>query len=376
MDGTCVKIFLRRSVFVFVLSVAGFACSNSSPSSPSGSSSVPTPAQPAANASLRFGDQPVTLVVQNAAVTTTSAVTYTFEVASDAGFASKVQIKDGVPQGANGQTSVKLDPLAGGRDYYWHARVNTGGSAGQFSAAVKFTVGGTVVLSAPAPIGPLTNATTTPRPALRVTNATRTGQTGPITYLFEVSSSPAFSTIVVSATQPEGINETGYIPPTELPNGATLFWRATAIDAADAVSSAPSPVQTFTTRPYSQAERIALQLGVPLWTGAEPGGSIGHATMGDDPQFGAGWQVQTLYYAPANVMFKSPDIEQLRYFELFDRGYDPDSAIAWMVSNGYPTIAQWYPPPEKAVIGFQYVYIAARGKVVTNATWDVVVRVE
>jgi hypothetical protein len=97
---------------------------------------------------------------------------------------------------------------------------------------------------------------------------------------------------------------------------------------------------------------------------------------GDDPVFGAGWQVQTLHYVPGNVFFQSPDVEMLRYFDLFDRGYDPDSAIAWMQANGYPTIAQWYPGPEKAVLGLRYVYIAARNKVVTNAIWDVVVRVE
>jgi hypothetical protein len=36
----------------------------------------------------------------------------------------------------------------------------------------------------------------------------------------------------------------------------------------------------------------------------------------------------------------------------------------------------WYPPPEKAVIGLHYVYLASRGKVVVNSIWDIVVRVE
>ena len=47
-----------------------------------------------------------------------------------------------------------------------------------------------------------------------------------------------------------------------------------------------------------------------------------------------------------------------------------------MNANGYPSIAKWYPGPEKAVLGLKYVYIAARDKVVTNATWDMVLRVE
>jgi hypothetical protein len=181
---------------------------------------------------------------------------------------------------------------------------------------------------------------------------------------------------VASATVNEGINETGFIPTSDLPVSVTLYWRATAIDASTGVSSTPSPVQSFTARPFSQAERIALQLGIPLWPGAQPSGTVGHATMGDDPVYGQGWHIQRLHYLPANVFFQSPDIEMLRYFELFDRGYDPDSAIAWLQANGYPTIAQWYPGPEKAVLGLRYVYIAARNKVVTNAIWDVVLRVE
>ena len=47
-----------------------------------------------------------------------------------------------------------------------------------------------------------------------------------------------------------------------------------------------------------------------------------------------------------------------------------------MTGNGYPTAALWYPPPEKAVIGLKYVYLASRNKVFVNGTWEVVLRVE
>jgi hypothetical protein len=98
--------------------------------------------------------------------------------------------------------------------------------------------------------------------------------------------------------------------------------------------------------------------------------------MGEAGFYGVGWGIQTLYYAPQGITFQSPDLEMLRFFDLFDRGFDPDSAIAWMNANGYPTNAQWYPPPEKAVLGLHTVYIAARNKISTNGTWDIVVRVE
>jgi hypothetical protein len=129
-------------------------------------------------------------------------------------------------------------------------------------------------------------------------------------------------------------------------------------------------VQSFTTRQLSQAEVVAQQLGQPLWPGVFPPGDTGHATMG------TGWNIATLHYVPGNVFFQSPDIEMLRFFDLFDRGYHPEAATAWMNANGYPTQGLWYPPPEKAVLGLRYVYIASRDKIFVNGTWDVVLRVE
>jgi len=369
-------------IAVALVAFAATGCSSSSNStSPSSNSSltasvtVPRASSPTTNASIRYVDQPVVLAVQNAALTSTSGNVYTFEVATDPGFGSKVQTKDNVAEGS-GQTTVKLDSLAGGRDYYWHARASGGGTSGPFSATAKFTIGAQVALNPPAPLGPLSGQSTPPRPTFRVANATRSGPAGAVTYLFEISTSSTFAGVLLSATRSEGVNETDFTPGSDLPVNTTLFWRATAIDGSNSVTSSPSSVQNFSTRPQSQAEFVAAQLGVVLWTGVQPGGAFGHATMGNDPNFGVGWGIQTLHYWPQDVYFQSPDIEMLRFFDLFDRGYDPNGAIGWMKTNGYPTEALWYPPPEKAVLGLHYVYIASRGKVVTNSIWDIVLRVE
>jgi hypothetical protein len=324
---------------------------------------------PANGAQIANQAQPVTLVVQNA-VASKAGTTYTFEVATDIAFTNKVQTKDGIAEGSNGQTSVRLDPLAAAKDYYWHARAQAPGGTGTFTDLFKFTIGSAVTLAAPTPIGPLTNATTTPLPALRVSNVTRSGSAGAITYKFEIARDAGFGSIIVSGTNTEGVNETGFIPTTELPTGALLFWRATAIDAANSVTSSPSATQSFTPLPFSQAESVARQLGIILWPGNVPPGTVGHATMGDN------WQIQMLYYRPAGVTFQSPDAEMLRIFDLLDRGFDPDPALGWMRTNGYPTAALWYPPPDKAVIGLQYVYLASRNKITVNGTWEVVLRVE
>ena len=376
-------IFRKRDAgrYSCVLLLFAAACSTA-PAGPSGASgestgsiAAPRPVSPATNAVIRNQDQPVVLVVSNAVVTKPGGTTYTFEVATDLGFASKVQTKDAVPEGT-GTTAVRLDALPAGRDYYWHARAQGAGTTGLFGATFKFTVGPAITINAPLPIAPLTNAQTSPRPALRVANAVRSGPAGAITYRFEVSTVSSFASLVMTGTNSEGVNETGFIPPTDLPTTGLLFWRAIAIDAANGVSSPPSAVQSFSATRPSQAETIAAQLGVPLWPGAVPPGSVGHATMGNDAAFGAGWAVQTLYYAPGNVFFQSPDIEMLRYFDLFDRDFQPEAATAWLNANGYPTQGLWYPPPEKAVLGLKYVYIAARGKVSVNGIWDIVVRVE
>jgi hypothetical protein len=360
-----------------VLAVFAAACSSSSTQPSGGSASVTSPVgvSPVASAQVRFADQPVTLIVRNATVTQSSGTMYSFDVATDAAFANKVQTKDGVAESTGGQTSVKLDSLAASKDYYWRARATANGTTGPYSAPMKFTMGASVVLGAPSPIAPLTGATTNTRPTLRVTNSTRTGPAGAITYKFEVSTSSAFSTTVISAITNEGINETGYIITNDLTPGTTYYWRATAIDATNNVTSTASPIQSFVPA-QSQAEALAKQIGITLWPGAAPTGQTGHATMGEAGPYGAGWQPQTLYYAPQNVFFPSPDAEMLRIFDLLDRGMDPESAIAWMNSNGYPTAALWYPPPDKAVIGLHYVYLASRGKVVVNSIWDIVVRVE
>jgi len=351
--------------------VTAAACSsNSAPAQPSVSVGTPAPQQPANSAQIAYASQPVTLTVQNAAITSgTGATTYVFEVATDSAFGSKVQTKDNVAEGANGQTSVKLDTLANGGDYYWHSRATNGGVAGQFGAVYKFTLGSAVTLSAPVPLAPLTGAQTNPRPALRVTNSTHQGQAGPVSYKFEIARDAGFSSIVASGTNSEGTVETDFTPAADLPLGS-LYWRATATDLANNVSSTPSTAHNFTVIAYSQAERVAVQLGVALWPGVQPPGAVGQAVMGDN------WTIQTLHHLPTNTFFQSPTVEDLRIFDLLDRGFDPDGAIAWMNSHGYFTVAQWYPPPEKAVIGLPYTYIAARNKVTVNGTWDIVLKAE
>src|ERR1700712_4646456 len=55
----------------------------------------PSLVTPTANQQLKNVDQPITLTIRNAVTSGTTALTYTFEVASDAAFGTKVFSRDG-----------------------------------------------------------------------------------------------------------------------------------------------------------------------------------------------------------------------------------------------------------------------------------------
>jgi len=367
---------MKRALAWCVLAAAALAAgceSSSTPSVPTASATTPgaadatpsiaapRPLSPANNATVRNADQPITLTAFNAITTAASGVTYTFEVASDAAFANRVQTFDNVAEGAGGQTSRQLDPLAPARDYWWHVRASGGGTTGVFGPAYKFSVGAAVTLGTPTPIAPLTGQTTAPRPGFRVANVSRTGPAGPITYRFEVANSSAFTTLLATGNVAEGPNETVFVPTANLPLDVLLFWRVTALDSLNGVTSATSAVQSFTPHVVSQAEIVAQQLGVPLWPGQVPPGTPGHAVMGDF------WNVEIIT-SYTGVRFQNPPLDALQIFDLLDRDFTPQGAIDWMNSHGYRTGAAYY--PEVRVIGFEHEYMAYVG-----AQWSLVLRV-
>jgi hypothetical protein len=334
-----------------------------STSSITGSVTTPKTLQPTNGAQIRNSDQPVLLVVQNAVVTRGGGTTYTFEVSTDAAFSTKVQTKDGVAEGSAGQTGVTLDTLPPGKDYFWHARAKSAGTTGVFSATSKFTVGPQVALSAPTPIAPANGSTTAGWPTFRVNNAAVTGgSVGAVQYRFEVATSAAFTTIVLTGQVAEGPGQTSFTPAAgqPAPSQTALFWRATAIDQASGATSPSSTVQTFTYGPPTQQAALAAQEGVVLWPGQQPTGSNGHAVLGTN------WQVRTVTSFDG-VTHVVPTLEELEIFDLLDRGFDPNGAIGWMNTHGYPTSAAYYPGP--AVIGFPFEYLA-----LVNGQWEMVIR--
>jgi len=348
----------------FVATVLLMTSCSKSPVTPTGSVTVTTPAQiaPANGASIPNQNQPVTLTVSNAFVTESSAsVLYTFEVSTDSAFGSKVQTK--TAPGGTSQTSVVLDALAPGQIYFWHARATGGDTAGTFSPSEKFTVGPAISLSAPGALAPLTGATPSGWPTFIISDSSRSGPVGTVTYKFEVSNSSTFTSDVLNQTAAETANQTSFTPPgsTSVLVGTTLFWRATAIDATNGIVSAPSTAQSFVSSQLTRQVLIATQEGFVLWPNAQPPGTNGHAVLG------ANWDPQTVV-SFNSVTFQCPPLEALREFDLIDRGMDPQAALDWMNVNGYLTTGIWVPSVQ--VVGYPFIYIALIG-----GSWNLVVRI-
>ena len=257
--------------------VTAAACSKSNPTRPTSLESTadtasvtdavtgitlttPQLTSPAEGASFKNVEQPVTLSVKNAVTTGSTALTYTFEVATDASFGSKAFSKEGVSE-ASGGTTLKIDKLAADKTYFWRARASSGSIAGPFTKPRSFKVGPEVILQAPALNGPSNNATVDEQPTLTVANVARSGPAGQVFYRFEVADSASFGSIVYSATVAEqGGSSTSHRVATMLPE-TTLFWRAQATDPENAVTSPVSSTAQFKVEKGIDLSKAHIVLG-------------------------------------------------------------------------------------------------------------------
>lgn len=214
------------------------------------------PLTPANNAQIAYGQQPITLSVSNAVSTGTAALSYTFEVASDAAFTRKDFARENVAGGANGTTNLAIDKLAGSRQYYWRVQANApGGGAGPYSAVRSFTIGPEVVLGTPTLASPVNGATGFSPLSLTINNISRSGPAGAITYRVDVAQSDGFGTILLTTTAPEqpGGHTTVTAAVSGLTAGATYYWRARATDASNDITTPYSPVASFVAQSFNFA---------------------------------------------------------------------------------------------------------------------------
>lgn len=259
------------------LLVVTAACTKSSPARPSETGAAPageavtsatvngitltTPVlvTPTSGQRLRFADQPLTLTVRNAVSTGSTALTYTFQVATDGGFSNIAFQRENVAEGTGGQTSLRIDKLAGNKDYFWRVRANSGGASGPFGTPRVFNVGPEVVIQAPSLSSPSNGGNLSGVGVLITNNAARTGPAGPISYLFQVSDSSSFGNIVFTRTVGEGgSGQTSVTMDARLTSQATYYWRVQASDPSNAVTGPFSSTFSFKYVPFDMKEAVIV----------------------------------------------------------------------------------------------------------------------
>lgn len=249
---------------------------------------------PSAGQRVAVTEQPVTLLIENPSTNGVRPIGLVFEIATDAGFTTKVFSREAVEPGADGRTSVKLtDSLATGRTYYWRAMAADGANSGPYASPANFDVFTPVVIQAPTLISPVDGVkVTVTKPTLKINNAARTGPAGAVTYNFQISETQSFSAVVVNVVVPEGSSQTTYAATQDLAYSKTYYWRVRASDPATTgpwsvtqwfqmPDPAPTPPPTPTPNPNPGGPAAGDQL------------NISAATILNSPRDLASWPVTT-----------------------------------------------------------------------------------
>lgn len=206
---------------------------------------APVLLEPAQGLRFKESQQPIKLVIQNATSSGVRPITYTFEVATDTNFTTKVFARASVPPGDGGKTTVQADRLDVGRAYYWRARADDGANTSAYASA-NFEVLPKPDLSVPALWTPVNGVTASSRtPALIIGNSTRNAAVGDVRYQFQVAKDAAFTSVSATGDVPEGSGQTQYVVNVTLDPSLTYYWRARATDGDTTTSWSGS--QTFRT---------------------------------------------------------------------------------------------------------------------------------
>jgi hypothetical protein len=202
-------------------------------------------------AQIKNVNQPVTLAIGSTVATGSRSLTYTIEVASDGAFSNIVYTKTGLAAGA----SQVIDKLPAGATYYWRARGVSGSVPGPNSKTRSFTIGPQVLLSAPVPASPGSNAVLGAQVTLTVNDVQKSGPAGPVLYRFQVADSSSFGHVVFDSTVPEQGGATSVNVSANL-NNATYWWRVQASDVSNAVTTPYSGPISFQVQLFDPSQAI------------------------------------------------------------------------------------------------------------------------
>jgi hypothetical protein len=229
---------------------------------------APNPLEPRDGLRIASTQQPIALVLNNATSSGARPISYRFEVAGDAGFATIVEVNDRVAAGEGGKTTFRMtQTLAAGKTYYWRAKAKDGANESAFSASASFEVMEPVTYQGPPLVAPPQGSTTTTvRPTFAWTNSARIGTpAGPVVYEIEVSETADFAGAGVAWINEAPAAQTSALAPQDGRPGAQYFWRVRARDA-------------FTIGPWSLTGTFFIGGGATAGGGG--GGPIGGGPVG------------------------------------------------------------------------------------------------
>jgi len=190
--------------------------------------SAPVEASPAPGSSV--GTNPTLCVGNSNHGSCPDAVTYQFQIAEDATFATVVRESGWLSEGASTTCFTTSAALDEGRRYYWRCRATNGTATSRWSDGSNFT---TPNSPPPTPTGdsPADQGKVyTQQPVLSINTIVDPDGT-PVTYTFQVSKISNFSSVAAQSGQvPEGSGKTSWQVTPALENGSAYFWRARAYD--------------------------------------------------------------------------------------------------------------------------------------------------
>ena len=190
--------------------------------------STPRIVEPAQGTRVKNSLQPIRLTVGNASTNGVRPLSYSFEVATDDTFQTKLFARSGVTPG-EGTTSIVLDRLDQARTYVWRAKAEDGANSGSFVTS-GFELLPPPELSAPTLVSPINDqAVGSLQPQLTVGASAKNAGVGLLTYETQVALDVAFSQLVAAGTSPE---TGGHIVFTTSPLSANRrhYWRSRASD--------------------------------------------------------------------------------------------------------------------------------------------------
>jgi hypothetical protein len=244
---------------VFIAAVAASGCEvekSANPLSPAVAGPIegvvispPSLVKPDPDGKVSAREQPVQLVIQNAATNGVRPLKYLFEIASDPEFKKLVFARSGVEPGPDGSTRLQVPDKLASTKYWWRARAEDGANTGPYSAAKSFQVLAPVVLEAPIPESPVGGAPIVGIvPAFQVRAGNRSGLTDEVEYTIQVATTSSFAPVLATFKKTEAVPTTRIEPGQALAYSTTYYWRVRAWHTADPADlSSWSATQTFVT---------------------------------------------------------------------------------------------------------------------------------